>query len=221
MISFGDPLVLLGDGDHRSVRSFVSGLQTESTITERLGHQHGLHVQLSPLAAYSLLGLPMHSLTNVLVDLPAVLGRTSMQLVERLASASDWPERFDLLRAALAARMTNGPEPTPAVVEAWHRLRATNGTARIADLVRQSGLSHRHLVARFREEVGMTPKSLARVLRFEHSLSMLESGDTLADVAIAAGYYDQAHLNRDFKALAGCSPRAVNCQRQLPPSPAQ
>ena len=230
MISFGDPPVLVGDGYHRSVRSFVSGLQTESTMTERLGHQHGLHVQLSPLVAYSLLGLPMHSLTNVLVDLPAVLGRTSRQLVERLAGASDWPERFDLLRTALAARMTSGPEPTPAVAEVWHRLRATNGTVRIADLVRQSGLSHRHLVARFREEVGMTPKSLARVLRFEHSLTMLESGAALADVATAAGYYDQAHLNRDFRALAGCAPGALfgepsvpapSAAGQISPRPAQ
>jgi AraC-like DNA-binding protein len=185
-------------------------------MTERLGHQHGLHVLLSPLAAYSLLGLPMHSLTNVLVDLPVALGHTSTQLVERLAGASDWPERFELLRTALAARMTSGPQPTRAVVEMWHRLRATNGTVRIADLVRESGWSHRHLVARFREEVGVTPKSLARVLRFEHSMAMLESGAALADVATAAGYYDQAHLNRDFRELAGCAPGAMFGEPSVP-----
>ncbi|HEU4947285.1 MAG TPA: helix-turn-helix transcriptional regulator [Kribbella sp.] len=207
MISFGEPLVVVDDDRRRSVRSFVSGLQSESAVTERLGHQHGLHVELSPLAAYSLLGLPMHTLTDVLVDLPAVLGSTSVELVERLAGAKDWPERFTLLQAALAVRMMSGPEPTPAVKWAWRRLRATHGSARIGELVQHAGLSHRHLVARFREEVGMTPKSLARVLRFEHSLTMLQqSGTTLAEVAAAAGYCDQAHLSRDFRALAGCTP---------------
>jgi AraC-like DNA-binding protein len=208
MISFGDHLAIVGDDDgRRNVGSFVSGLQSESVVTERVGHQHGMHVELNPLAAYSLFGLPMHSMTNALVDLPAVLGGGSAELVERLAGARSWPQRFALLRAALAVRMTRGPEPTAAVGWAWHRLRATNGSVRIAELVQQSGFSHRHLVARFREEVGMTPKSLARVLRFEHSLTLLrQTGTPLADVAAAAGYYDQAHLNRDFRALAGFAP---------------
>ena len=218
MISFGDHLAVVADDDgRRSVGSFVSGLQSESVLSERLGHQHGMHVELSPLAAYSLFGLPMHSLTNALVDLPAVLGRGSAELVERLAGASGWPERFALLRAALAVRMTSGPEPTAEVYRAWHRLRATNGSVRIGELVKQSGFSHRHLVARFREEVGMTPKSIARVLRFEHSLTMLQqTGTPLAYVADAAGYYDQAHLNRDFRALAGCAPGALSDGRPAP-----
>jgi AraC-like DNA-binding protein len=211
MISFGDHLAVVGDDDERrNVGSFVSGLQSESVVTERVGHQHGMHVELSPLAAYSVFGMPMHSLTNAMVELPAVFGNRSAELVERLAGASGWPERFALLRSALAVRMTNGPEPTAAVGWAWHRLRATNGSVRIEELVKQSGFSHRHLVARFREEVGMTPKSLARVLRFEHSLTMLrQTTAPLAEVAAAAGYYDQAHLNRDFRALAGCAPGAI------------
>jgi transcriptional regulator GlxA family with amidase domain len=87
---------------------------------------------------------------------------------------------------------------------------------RIEELVKQSGFSHRHLVARFREEVGMTPKSLARVLRFEHSLTMLrQTTAPLAEVAAAAGYYDQAHLNRDFKALAGSAPGAIDGVRSV------
>ncbi|MDJ0347119.1 hypothetical protein QMK19_38495 [Streptomyces sp. H10-C2] len=76
MFGFGDPLRLLSDHDAgvRTARSFVTGLQTESSPTERLGHQYGLHVQLSPLAAAALFGLPLHELTDVLVDLPSLLG---------------------------------------------------------------------------------------------------------------------------------------------------
>ncbi len=215
MISFGDPLVVGGDDDERrSVNSFVSGLQRESAITERVGHQHGIHVLLNPQSAHSLFGLPMHSLTDVMVDLAAVLGSGSEELVERLAMAKGRRERLTVLRAALAVRMTRGPQPTAAVSWAWDRLRATNGSVRIAELVRQSGLSHRHLVARFREEVGMTPKGVAKVLRFEHSLSLLQhTGAPLAEVAAAAGYYDQAHFNRDFRALSGCAPSVFRAGR--------
>jgi AraC-like DNA-binding protein len=211
ILSFGDPLVLIGgDGHHRRVGSFVSGLQSEPAIAERVGHQYGMHLELSPLTAYSLFGVPMHSLANTLVELPAMLGNAGVELVERLAAARGWPERFALLQAALAERVTGGPQPTCAISAAWHRLRATHGTVRIDELARQSGISHRHLVARFREEVGLTPKSLARVLRFEHSLSMLrQRGMALADIANAAGYYDQAHLNRDYQALAGATPGAL------------
>jgi AraC-like DNA-binding protein len=212
MVSFGDPLVLVGPADNRNryVSSFVSGLQSESALTERVGHQYGIHVELSPLAAHALLGQPMHALTNVLVDLPAALGKGTGQLVERLAGAKNWPDRFALLHAVLAGRIASGPQPTAAVAWAWHRLRATNGSVRVEQLVKQSGCSHRHLVARFREEIGMTPKALARVLRFEHSLNLMrQTGASFADVATAAGYCDQAHFNRDFRALAGCSPSVL------------
>lgn len=212
IISFGDPLVLVGPADkaNRSVSSFVSGLQSESALTERLGHQYGIHVELTPLAAHALFGQPMHELTDTLVDLAAVLGRDTGQLIERLAGAANWPDRFASLRAVLAERISSGPQPTAAVASAWHRLRATNGSVRIEQLVKESGCSNRYLAARFREEIGMTPKALARVLRFEHSLDLLRHTEaSFADVASAAGYYDQAHFNRDVRALAGCAPGAL------------
>jgi AraC-like DNA-binding protein len=221
IVSFGDPLVLIGERGHRrTVGSFVTGLQSEPAITERVGHQYGMHLELGPLAAYSLLGVPMQSLANTLVDLPAVLGPAGVELVERLAATRSWPERFALLQAVVAARITCGPQPTSAVALAWQRLRETHGRVRIDELTQQSVVSHRHLVARFREEVGMTPKCLARVLRFEHSLTMLrQPGTGLADVASAAGYYDQAHLNRDYQALAGITPGALLADRAAAASP--
>ncbi len=90
--------------------------------------------------------------------------------------------------------------------DSWHRLRASAGRISVADLTGEVGWSHRHLAARFREQVGLTPKAAARVLRFERALGLLRPGSSLAGVAVAAGFYDQAHLHRDFRALAGCTP---------------
>lgn len=206
MISFSDPLLVVGDGGHQRVGSFVTGLQSRAATTERLGHQHGMHIQLAPLAGYALFGVPMAALTDTLVDLPAVLGTDAADLVERLASAHCWSERFAMLQAALVRRMANGPQPHQAVADAWRQLRQTNGSVRIEDVVERSGHSHRYLVSRFTEQIGMTPKAAARVLRFEHSLRLLQAGISIADVATATGHYDQSHLTREFRALAGCPP---------------
>jgi AraC-like DNA-binding protein len=210
VVGLGDPLVVVDtQGRNRTVRSFVSGLQHEFAVTERLGHQYGVHIELPPLAGYTMFGLPIADLSDQLVDLQAVLGTGTVELIERLVSARTWGERFAVLRATLARQMARGPQPTPAVAWVWKQLCATHGSTRIDQLVHSTGLSHRHLAARFREEVGMTPKAFARVLRFKHSLTLLRQDcGSLASVAEAAGYYDQSHLNRDFRVMAGASPRA-------------
>ena len=59
---------------------------------------------------------------------------------------------------------------------------------------------------RFREHVGLPPKALARILRFERAAERLRGGADLSDAALDSGYYDQAHFNRDFKAFAGVTP---------------
>jgi AraC-like DNA-binding protein len=226
MLSYGDPLVLVGAGGaRRDVDSFATGLRDEPAITERSGWQAGIHVELTPLAAYALFGMPMRELAHGLVDLPALLGKDAARLADRLASTRRWPDRLALLQTQLAERISRGPQPAPAVAWAWQQLRAANGRIRIQHLVEQSGLSHRHLVAQFTEQIGLTPKAVARVLRFEHSLALLSRPATgLAQVAVAAGYYDQAHLNREFRALAGCSPAALRDSRsggQIFPRPAR
>jgi transcriptional regulator GlxA family with amidase domain len=85
---------------------------------------------------------------------------------------------------------------------------ATAGTVDVGSLAREVGWSRRHLSERFRQELGLPPKVAARVVRFERARRLLQRPDRpgLADVALACGYYDQAHLNRDWRELAGCAP---------------
>jgi transcriptional regulator GlxA family with amidase domain len=80
----------------------------------------------------------------------------------------------------------------------------------IGTLTEETGWSARHLIARFREEIGVTPKLAARILRFERVVARVEQarGVGWADIAYDCGYYDQAHLNRDFRQFAGTSPTA-------------
>ena len=100
----------------------------------------------------------------------------------------------------------------PEVRYAWRTLLATRGAVSVAELAEETGWSSRHLDNRFRSEIGLTPKAAARVIRFDRARRMLmrrvrDGGPpALADLAVAGGYYDQAHLAREFRGLAGCSP---------------
>jgi transcriptional regulator GlxA family with amidase domain len=89
----------------------------------------------------------------------------------------------------------------------WRRLQDSGGRIPVAELVRKSGWSHRHVTARFREQVGLTPKAASRVIRFERAAVSLASGAAgLADVAAGSGYADQSHLTREFVRLSGDTP---------------
>lgn len=193
-----------------SVCSFVAGLHDGPAFTEHDGVQDGLQVDLTPVGAYAVFGVPMAELTNRVVALDGLLGRDFERLVDRLLGASGWEQRFGVLDEELSVAAVNGPRPAPEVGWLWHELARDAGTSSIGALAEETGWSRRHLAARFRREIGLGPKALARVLRFRRAVRRLRDASgagTLAAVAAECGYYDQAHFNREFRALAGCTPR--------------
>jgi AraC-like DNA-binding protein len=183
--------------------SFVAGLWDREAHVEHAGHQHGVQVRLTPLGAYALFGVPMHELAGRAVALEDLLG--SGELVERIFDAGAWEQRFEVIDAALAHVRVR---PSSGVAWAWRRLRASHGRAGIGELADELGWSHRRLIGSFREQVGLPPKTVGRVLRFERVSRLLRdtAAPRLAEVAFECGYYDQAHLNRDFREFAGTTP---------------
>jgi AraC-like DNA-binding protein len=210
ILSLG-PLLRVGGPRHPEERygSFVAALNDSWAITEHRGPLRGIEVNLSPLGAHMLLGLPMHELSEHLVlPLEDVLGVAADALVERLAEAPGWGERFALLDRFIAERVGRARPATPDVAWAWQRLRATGGLLPVGQLARDLGCSRRHLIWRFREQVGPAPKTAARLIRFQRTVRLLErhDGGRFAEIAQHCGYYDQAHMNREFRELAGAPP---------------
>ncbi|MQA83414.1 MAG: helix-turn-helix domain-containing protein [Streptosporangiales bacterium] len=212
IISFGAPIRLAMPGDPgrdpATFTSFLAGPHDRAVLTEHAGTQYGVQVDLTPLGAYAMLGTPMRELTNAAVGLIDLLGNPAEKLTARLAESVTWEARFTLLDEVLTAWVDAGPTPSPPVAWAWRRLRQAEGHVSIGRLADEVGWSRRHLVARFHEQVGLPPKTMARVLRFQRALRMLTepAPRPLVDVAVASGYYDQAHFNRDFREFAGCAP---------------
>jgi AraC-like DNA-binding protein len=199
------------------IGSLVGGLSNRPQACEHPGGKEMIRLDLTPLGAYRLLATPMGELTNQVVELRDVLGPEAGELVERLAATRAWAARFDLLDALLLARLGRGPDPAPEVGHAWRLLSSTAGAMPVARVAAEVGWSHGHLVRRFSEQVGLTPKMATRVLRFDRALRMLPHGETsLTEIAAACGFYDQAHLNREFRALAGIPPGLMmaSCQEE-------
>ncbi|MEU6409341.1 AraC family transcriptional regulator [Microbispora sp. NPDC046933] len=222
IVTLDDPLVVAAHPDPRtppgSYDTLVGGLHTTAALITHDGRQSGVQLALTPLGARALLGLPAGELSGLDVDGAEVLGPLAGELRERLLEAPGWDERFAVLDTVLSRHARPTRAHPAEVARAWRRILAAGGQVTVSELAREVGWSSRHLNGRFREEIGLSPKEAARVVRFDRVRRLLRahyrppssvpSGRrlTLADAAAECGFYDQAHLAREFGALAGCSP---------------
>lgn len=218
ILSFGPPIRLYGPAGPTVPASFFAGMHDATVITEFTGAQHGVQVDLTPLGAFTLLGRPMSDLANRTPRIDELDDPELAAMPERLADDGGWPERFARVDAALLGRLDAArTRPDPEVVWAWAQLVRTAGGVGVQALADGTGWSRRHLLDRFRMQVGLAPKATARVLRFQRAARLLVPPSAgggpgvpvprrLADVAATCGYADHAHLVREFRALAGCTP---------------
>ena len=174
------------------------------------GRQSGIQLALSPLGARALLGRPAGELAGIDVDGSEVLGIMARELHERLREADTWAARFALLDQILLDHADLDQQVTPDIAEAWRLLTRSGGTIQAGELARRVGWSSRYLQRRLLTETGLTPKAAARVTRFDRARRALQRQPALplARLAADSGYYDQAHLAREFRELAGCPPSA-------------
>jgi AraC-like DNA-binding protein len=226
ILTLDDPLVIGAHPDPRqppgTFDALLGGLHTAPALITHPGRQSGVQLALHPLGVRALLGMPAGEVAGADVPLDAVLGTWSARVRERLLACRGWAERFAVLDAELGARLLRAPRArTHQPAELAHAWQVLSGGAAgpaaptIGDLARDVGWSPRRLLSRFRSEIGLSPKEVARVARFDATRRLLfaHAGAgrpvRLAELAAACGYYDQAHLAREFRALAGCPPSTL------------
>ena len=162
-------------------------------------------IRLRPAAARTLLGFSLQEVSGRFVDLELVYPSVR-RLRSQLGEAASDRERVGALEAWLIGMACPPPRPQlEAVVSAILR---TGGRAPIDALADRSGTSLRQLERHFREDVGLTPKTFSRIVRLQTALRRVRQGSPLTDVALACGFYDQAHMTREFRELASMSPGA-------------
>jgi AraC-like DNA-binding protein len=217
VLTIGDPLELSrpaapGQQPGRFA-ALASGLTTAPVTIAHDGNQHGIQLALTPAGARALLGVPAGALGAWVVDLEDLLGAEARELQDRIAATDEWPRRFAVLDDVLGrlarrdsgAGHTGGPDTR--LVRAWQQLTSAAGPA-VRAVADDIGWSRRHLTGRFTAEYGVGPKDAARLARFDRSRALLRAPGRhrLADIAARAGFYDQAHLARDWRDLAGVPP---------------
>lgn len=210
MAAHPDPGQLPGSFD-----TLVGGLHVTPALITHEGRQSGIQLGLSPLGARTLLGPPAGELAGIDLDAADLLGSLAGEIQERVRAEDSWPARFAVLDQMLLARIAASDTVRPVgdeVSYAWRTLMRSGGRVSIADLAAATGWSDRHLRGRFRIETGLTPKAAARVIRFTRARLLLQrrvsarQPPALAGLAADCGYFDQAHLAREFRDLAGCPP---------------
>lgn len=216
ILELGPPIALLGHGGAiRHPLGFVAGLCLGPTLTETAGRQAGMQVMLSALGAGRLLGVPMGALGGGIVAVEEVLGPPGRDLALRLREAPFWEARFAILEAFLLARLAAARSLPAELAAAAVTLERQGGTVPIRALAAGLGCSERRLERRFRDELGLSPKRYARLLRFERAVQRIAAGLPLAEVAAETGFADQAHLTHEVRRFAGMTPAGIR-RAQLP-----
>jgi AraC-like DNA-binding protein len=153
--------------------------------------------------------------TGLLLDLSDLIGPEASELLERCEKATSIESRFRVLAQWIGKCSTRTGGIDRAVAWTITQLDASGGTTPIAALRERTGLSKMQLVKVFRDQVGLAPKRYGRIARFRRALGQLQSAGPgrLVDVALASQFYDQAHMNAEFQALGGVTPRAFLAAR--------
>jgi AraC-like DNA-binding protein len=177
--------------------------------------------QLHAAASLPLLGVPADELAERHTRLDDVWGAATASLRAQVREARSPEAALACFETALSARLPRLRAVHPAIACAlarfdgladvsWHGSLRGPPAVRdpVGDVVADTGLSHRRFLTLFEQAVGLAPKRYCRVLRFQRAIAGVVAGEPLGAVAIDAGYSDQAHLTREFQALAGVSPGA-------------
>lgn len=195
--------------------AFIAGAGVTSYVTQIDPAQTVLTIHFRPGGASAFVPVPPGDLEDRCVDLDTIWGRDASILRARLIETPSVRDRVALVESFLLARMRSRVPAVGAVLQAAER----RPSLRVADACALTGLSARRLIASFRAEVGLTPKTYLRVRRFQAAMRMLDAGDVRgAEIAADLGYFDQAHFVREFRSFTGMTPTQYTQRRTWLPS---
>lgn len=213
LINLGPPQYRIEPGPPERRVPFVdvwySGLHQGPIDTEAPHGNALLGVAFSAHGAFPWLGESMAGLSDRIIALADALGDGALRLRDRLLDTPSLDARFRCVERWLLARLKPRHIVHPAVRWAVDRIAASGGRVSIEDLAAYTGFTRRHLANLFRQQVGLTPKSLARVHRFRDALALLNrAGGQVPweQLAETCGYYDQSHLINEFRRFTGLTP---------------
>lgn len=219
MFNLGDPVAVIENNTASSaiIDTGLSGPMSQPMTMKSSGIIDLIGVCFRAGGAYPFLSLPANELANKCADLEDLWGSGGRRALDRIKDdRSSTPQRIRYLNAFFMHKLKQNRNDDVAVTKALYALEVNQGQVSIEDLATSTRLSCRQLERKFKERVGISPKKLCRNLRFKNVFKYLSDfpAENWSSVAVACGYYDQAHMIRDFKHFTGFPP-TVYFDRQL------
>lgn len=223
ILEIGAPLLVANRGGRHSAGptrhqgGFVAGLHDGPTHTTHAGHQAGIQINLPPLAAGQVFGMPLSEIAHQVVAAADLLPHAHRARLLALAELPTWDARLDAVDAMLlgATQRLSAQRTVPRGFRelAWAiaRIEQCAGQLRIDALARELGWSERRLQRAFATQVGVSAKLFARLVRFNALMDRARSrpDESWAGAAYALGFADQSHLVRDVRQFTGMTPSAA------------
>lgn len=207
---YGDRFQLVRSGQREEqARSFVFGQIQRFMDMRPTGKTGMIAVRFHPFGLEVFLKMPIIHLNEQSVDVGDLFGAEGRVLEARIVEASSFEDRAQLIEQFLISKL-RGHQADPLIMHTIQRMTRTHGLTSMEALALEHRLSVRTLERRFRQSAGLTPKTLSRILRFQHVFNLAESQrfTSLTQLALEAGYYDQAHFIREFRDFSGMTPSA-------------
>jgi AraC-like DNA-binding protein len=207
VLNFGARFSQLDDDKHRlQPRSFLVGQMTGPILISATGPVQLLGIRFHPGGTLPFLRLPLHEITDQVVDLGSLSSKLERELLNVTSKSQLLMEKVNAVEAFLTERLLNTKENSWLMMLAA-RIVDSGGLVSVDRLASDAGISSRQLERRFLREVGLGPKLLGRIIRFQQVFRAIEQCNSAwAEIAIECGYYDQAHLIRDFNQFARQTP---------------
>lgn len=197
-------------GKYLLPQTFIAGLTDQPVTLDGNGSIGTIAVNFYPTGLYHFLKTPAPVITNATINSSDALGSEVDWLYDRLINTENDQEKLDLVKDFLLFSFDfAGLKHTKSIETAQKMLIASNGQIKIHKLAQQTGMSISSLERRFRQQVGLSPKSYANILRFNHVFKLIKHNgpQRWQDIIYQCGYYDQANFIRDFSRYTGETPR--------------
>jgi len=190
--------------------ALLIGIRSRFNIMDTAKLRSAMGVVFRPGGVHALLDAVTDAFHNKNVSLDLIWGSMVRNLRDRLRTGNDPGEKFRVLEVALLEHLNERLQLSPAVRYALQEFARRPEIPKVRELAHEAGLSRRRFSQLFRVQVGLTPKLYCRLQRFQNTLRLIASVTSVdwAELALAAGYCDQAHLAHEFRDFSGLSPSA-------------
>ena len=209
IMNFGNPFQQhIDNGARLQPRNFVVGQMTGPIVIAPTGPAQVIGIRFHPGGTTPFFSLPMHELTDQIVELGGIASRLERSLTT-CGDIRSIAGKVTLLESILTDQLQRS-ESDLRLIQVAGTMVASGGAITVDSLACVAGISSRQLERKFLNEVGVGPKMLSRILRFQQVFRAVESNQfSWPSIAVECGYYDQAHLIRDFRQFAQETPSTL------------